>query len=182
MNVLSALAQVIDQANERIGRVTAWVALLMVLVQFLVVLMRYIFGLGSIFLQESVVYMHSILFLVGAGYTLLHGGHVRVDIFYRDASPRKQALVDLLGVAFLLVPVCILIWWSAWPYVVNSWNVFEGSKETSGIPAVYLLKTLILAFALLVSVQGISLALRSALSLAGIGAGKGPAEDIVEGI
>lgn len=181
MNVLSSLAEVIDQVNERIGRATAWIALAMVLVQFVVVLMRYIFGLGSIFLQESVIYMHAILFLIGAGYTLLHGGHVRVDIFYRGASARKRALVDFCGVFVLLIPVCILIWWSAWPYVSNSWRVFEGSKETSGIPAVFLLKSLILAFAALVSLQGISLALRSLLALAGITTAPPPDEPI-EGV
>jgi TRAP-type mannitol/chloroaromatic compound transport system permease small subunit len=110
--------------------------------------------------------MHAFLFLVGAGYTLLHGGHVRVDIFYREAAPRAKAWIDFLGVLLLLLPVCALLWWFSWPYVVKSWQVFEGSKETSGIQAVYLLKSLILVFCFLVSVQGLALALRSLLVLA----------------
>ena len=159
------MARTIDTFNEHVGRITAWVALTMVLIQFIVVVMRYVFGIGSIMMQESVVYMHAILFMVGAGYTLLHGGHVRVDVFYRDASPKKKALVDLIGGFVFLMPVCILIWWSSWTYVVNSWRVFEGSKETSGIQAVFLLKTVVLVFAGLVFIQGVSLILRAILTL-----------------
>ena len=167
MNALDTLATRIDRLNDWIGRTTAWVALLMVLVQFTVVVMRYVFGIGSIMMQESVIYMHAFLFMVGAGYTLLRGGHVRVDVFYRDAKDHTKAWVDVLGVIFFLVPVCTLIAYYSWPYIHTSWSVFEGSKETSGIQAVYLLKTVLLVFCVLVSVQGVSLAVRSALHLAG---------------
>ena len=167
MNPLVSLCRAIDATNEKIGRGVAWVALAMVLIQFLVVVMRYVFGIGSIMMQESVVYMHAILFMVGAGYTLLHGGHVRVDVFYRDASPRKKAMVDLAGGIVFLLPVCSLIVWSSWAYVASSWRVFEGSKETSGIQAVFLLKTVILVFAVLVLLQGVSLILKSFLTLYG---------------
>ena len=81
MKPLDIFAQKIDAANSVIGRTTAWLALIMVLVQFVVVMMRYVFGVGSIMMQESVIYMHAFLFMLGAGYTLLQGGHVRVDIF-----------------------------------------------------------------------------------------------------
>ena len=167
MKPLASLIRAIDTTNENIGRVVAWVALTMVLVQFIVVVMRYVFGIGSIMMQESVVYMHAILFMVGAGYTLLHGGHVRVDVFYRDASPRRKALVDLAGGFVFLLPVCLLIVWSSWTYVASSWRVFEGSKETSGIQGVFLLKTVILVFAVLVMLQGVSLILKSLLTLYG---------------
>jgi TRAP-type mannitol/chloroaromatic compound transport system permease small subunit len=105
--------------------------------------------------------------MIGSGYTLLHNGHVRLDIFYRDASIRTQALVDLWGSIGLLIPVTVLIWWSSWPYVAGSWKVLEGSKETSGIHAVFLLKTVILVFAALMLVQGISLMAKSILTLKG---------------
>ena len=98
LSVIAALTRAIDVVNEHVGRVASWLALLMVLLQFVVVVMRYIFGWGFIAMQEGVIYLHATLFLVGAGYTLLHGGHVRVDIFYRDARPRRRALIDLLGV------------------------------------------------------------------------------------
>ncbi len=164
---LTALARAIDTVNEHVGRVASWLALLMVLLQFVVVVMRYTFGVGFIFMQEGVIYLHATLFMVGAGYTLLHGGHVRVDIFYRDARPRRRALVDLLGVILFLLPVCVIIGWATWPYLEQSWSVFEGSKETSGIHAVYALKSMILAFVVLIALQGLSLALNAVLTLAG---------------
>jgi TRAP-type mannitol/chloroaromatic compound transport system permease small subunit len=168
VNSLASLARAIDAFNERVGRITAWAALIMVMVQFVVVVMRYVFGIGALEMQESIIYMHSILFLVGAGYTLLHGGHVRVDVFYQGASTKTKAWVDLLGVIFLLIPVCALVWWASYPYVSNSWRVLEGSVETSGIPAVFLLKTLILVFSVLVAIQGVSLAIRSAMTIMGV--------------
>lgn len=139
----------------------------MVLIQFAVVVLRYVFGLGFIWMQESILYMHGIVFLVGAGYTLLKDGHVRVDIFYRAAHPRTKALVDMLGVIFLLIPFCALVWTVALPYVQNSWAVFEGSKETSGIQAVYLLKTCILVFTVLMALQGLAILMKSILVLKG---------------
>lgn len=167
MKPLDIFAQKIDAANTMIGRTTAWLALIMVLVQFVVVMMRYVFGVGSIMMQESVIYMHAFLFMLGAGYTLLQGGHVRVDIFYREAPLRRKAFTDLAGVLVFLVPVCVVIWWFSWRYVANSWNVFEGSRETSGIQGVYILKTVILAFAGLMVLQGLSLAARCLLTLLG---------------
>lgn len=167
MGALEKLYLVIDGFNHRLGRIVAWLALAMILVQFFIVVMRYIFGFGTIMLQESVSYLHSLLFLLGAGYTLLHEGHVRVDIYYRDASERAKAIVDLLGSMLFLVPVCVLLWWWSWPYVELSWSIHEGSKETSGIQAVFLLKTTILMFAALVGLQGVSMALRTLLLLTG---------------
>ncbi len=167
MRALAAAARAIDAVNETVGRAAAWLALAMVLLEFVVVVMRYVFGVGFIAMQEGVIYLHAGLFLVGAGYTLLHGGHVRVDIFYRDARPARRALVDLAGVVLFLLPVCVVIGWASWPYVGQSWSVFEGSKETSGIPAVYALKSLILAFVVLIALQGVSLALHAVLTLAG---------------
>ncbi len=167
MQGLASLATAINRLNNSVGKWTAWLALTMVLVQFVVVVMRYIFGIGSIMMQESVIYMHGILFMVGAGYTLLHEGHVRVDIFYREASPRTKAIVDLLGAVFFLIPVSVLIWAYSWSYVVQSWSVFEGSKETSGIQGVFLLKSVILVFCGLMILQAISMIIASILRLTG---------------
>ena len=157
----------IELLNEYVGRTISWFALIMVLMQFTVVGMRYIFGLGSIMMQESVFYMHGSLFMVGAGYTLLHNGHVRVDAFYREASARRKALVDLVGVIAFIAPISFLIWWYGLSYVLASWSVFESSKETSGLPAVFLLKTVILVFATLVPLQGFAMATRSIYVLTG---------------
>ncbi|OEJ69431.1 TRAP transporter small permease subunit [Magnetovibrio blakemorei] len=167
MRFLEQLYLAIDRFNNRLGRIVSWTAIIMVLVQFLIVVMRYIFNFGSQSMQDSVIYLHSILFLLGASYTLLHEGHVRVDIFYREHSQFAKAMVDAIGALVLLLPVCIFIWWWSWPYVVQSWATHETSLQTSGLPFVYILKTLILAFASLMAVQGVSMFLRSLLTLTG---------------
>lgn len=142
-----------------------WLALLMVLLQSLIVLLRYVFGEGLIALQEAMLYMHGMLFLLAAGYTLIADGHVRVDLIYREAGPRTKAWIDFWGALLLLIPVMAVIFWLAWPYVIGSWQVLEGSRETSGIPAVFLLKTCILLFALMMWVQGIGMVARKAAEL-----------------
>ncbi len=167
MRELAALARAIDAVNEAIGRAVSWLAVGMVAVQFTLVVMRYVFGLASIAMQESVIYMHGLLFMLAAGYTLLHDGHVRVDIFYRDASRRRKAAIDLAGVFLFLIPACLLIGYVAWPYVGQSWAVLEGSRETSGIPGVFLFKTAILVFVALTIAQGLAMAARAALLLMG---------------
>lgn len=169
MTSLRGLAETIDGLNEGVGRALAWLTLGMVLLQFVVVVMRYVFGIGSVIAQEAIVYMHASVFLGGAAYTLLHNGHVRCDIFYSDASPRTRAIIDLIGVFLFLLPMCAMIVWFSWPYVANAWAVLEGSPEGRlGIPAVFLLKTLILVFAGLLGLQAISMAVHAALRLAGL--------------
>ena len=166
---LRGFAEFVDGLNERIGRTLAWLTLGMVLLQFVVVVMRYVFGIGSVIAQEAIVYMHATVFLAGAAYTLLHNGHVRCDIFYSDATPRTRAIVDLIGVFLFLLPMCIMILLASWPYVANAWAVLEGSPEGRlGIPAVFLLKTVILVFAVLLALQAISMAIHASLKLAGL--------------
>lgn len=167
MGTLEKLYIWIDLFNNRLGRIISWVAILMILAQFLIVVMRYVFSLGFIWMQESVLYMHAILFMLGASYTLLHEGHVRVDIYYREMSKRGKAVTDLIGALVFLLPVCGLLWWWSWPYVEQSWAIGEGSRETSGLQAVFLLKTVILAFAGLLALQGVSMVIRSFLTLSG---------------
>ena len=162
-DLFEKISTIIDSTNEIIGDAISWAAIAMVLVAFIVVVMRYIFGVGSIFLQESITYFHACLFMIGSAYTLLHNGHVRVDIIYRESSDIKKSIIDLLGVTFFLIPFCIIIWKTSIGYVLLSWSVFEGSAETSGIQAVFLLKTVILIFATLMGLQGLSLGLRSIL-------------------
>lgn len=179
MNICYRLTQWIDTLNDRIGNYVSWLAITMILIQFSTVVLRYIFGISFIWMQEGVVYLHATLFMMGAAYTLLHEGHVRVDIFYRTAPPRKKAMVDLAGAFVFLLPVCGLILWASVPYVINSWVMQEGSQETSGIQAVFLLKSLIVAFAVLMGLQGIAMALRSSLTLRGLPAPH-PKSDAVE--
>jgi TRAP-type mannitol/chloroaromatic compound transport system permease small subunit len=156
-----AFADRIDRLTAAIGRTVAWVCLLVVLVQFTVVVMRYLFGLGSIWLTETIIYGHATLFMLASAWTLREGGHVRVDVFYADASPRRRALIDLCGSLLLLLPFVLVLLYFSLPYVARSWSILETSRETSGLPAVYLLKTLIPLFALLMVLQGISQAIRA---------------------
>lgn len=170
---MQQIYRILDGISETIGRVIAWFTLLMVLIQFLVVLLRYVFaapgflGVSSLWWQESIIYLHGSLIMLGAGYTLLHDGHVRVDIFYAEASDKVRDWTDLLGSLLFLLPVCWVMWWSAAPNVAMSWSMHEGSPEASGIPYRYLLKSTVLAAAVLLALQGLSTALKSALRLAG---------------
>jgi TRAP-type mannitol/chloroaromatic compound transport system permease small subunit len=156
-----ALADCIDRVNAAIGRSVAWAVLLVVVVQFTVVVLRYIFGIGSIWLTETIIYGHAALFMLASAWTLREGGHVRVDIFYADAGPRRRALVELCGALLLLLPFMLLLLWFSLSYVARSWSILETSRETSGLPAVYLLKTLIPAFAVLMALQGMAQAIRA---------------------
>ena len=144
-----------------------WLSLWLVLVQFAVVVLRYVFGIGYIFLQESLLYFHGTLFLISASGALLHEGHVRIDIFYRGLSGAGKAWVDFIGAYAFLFPVIAVIAAASAPYVSASWSVLEGSKETSGIPAIFVLKTMILVFAGLMFAQGIAFATRAAIVILG---------------
>lgn len=156
LTFLKRTSATLDQLAEWTGRFTAWLALGVVLVTFTVVVLRYGFSIGSIALQESILYLHSSLFLLGAAYTLKHDAHVRVDIFYREFSPQRKAWADLFGSVFLLIPICVFLLWVSRDYVANSWALREGSGEAGGLEYVYLLKTLIPVSITLLMLQGIS--------------------------
>lgn len=153
-------AELIDVLNTKIANTIRWLALAMVLVQFSIVIGRYVFGVNSIAAQESVLYMHATLFMLAAGFTLLVDKHVRVDVFYAKATPKRQRQIDIFGHIFLLMPsMTALLYWS-WPSVRNSWKILEGPISVGGIEAVFLLKTLIPAFCVLVLLQSVSLLIR----------------------
>jgi TRAP-type mannitol/chloroaromatic compound transport system permease small subunit len=162
---LAATAESIERLSAAIGRAVMWLSLLIVLLQFAVVVMRYAFAIGSIWLSESIIYGHAALFLLAAGWTLQQNGHVRVDIFYSKASARGKAIVDLLGALLLLLPFVAVIGWFGSAYAARSWSILERSPEASGLPFVYVLKTLIPLFALLLGLQGIAQAIRAGLLL-----------------
>ena len=162
---MSALADRIDRLNTAIGRAVAWLILAVVLLQFALVIARYLFGLGSVWLTETVIYAHATLFMLATAWTLIVGGHVRVDIFYAEASARTKALVELIGALLLLLPFMIVLIWVSVPYAARSWAVLEHSQETSGLPIIFALKTLIPLFALLMALQGVAQAIRAAAAL-----------------
>ena len=162
---LTALADRVDRLNTAVGRAVAWLALVVVLLEFALVVARYVFALGSIWLTETVIYAHATLFMLAAAWTLKAGGHVRVDVFYAGASERTKATVDLVGSLLLLLPFALVLVWLGVPYAARSWAVLERSQEASGLPLVFVLKTLIPAFALLMALQGIAQAIRAAALL-----------------
>ncbi|VAW68987.1 TRAP dicarboxylate transporter, DctQ subunit, unknown substrate 6 [hydrothermal vent metagenome] len=155
----------LEQIIELTGQLTSWLVLVMVLITFLVVLLRYLLDTGWVALQESISYLHSIVFLLGASYTLKHDGHVRVDIFYDRLSSKAKAWLNLLGHAFILMPVMVFIFWISWPYVADSWHVKESSREAGGMPGVYILKSFILLMAVLLMLQGLALILKSVMKI-----------------
>jgi TRAP-type mannitol/chloroaromatic compound transport system permease small subunit len=158
-------AERIDRATAIIGRAAMVLSLAVVLVQFAVVLLRYAFATGSIWLSESVIYGHAAMFMLAAAWTLQENGHVRVDVFYGRAGTRTKALINICGTLFLLLPFMAVTLWFSVPYVARSWAILERSREASGLPFVYILKTLIPLFALLLALAGISQAVRAAATL-----------------
>jgi TRAP-type mannitol/chloroaromatic compound transport system permease small subunit len=162
---MTTVADRIDRLNSGIGRVAAWLILVVVLLQFALVVARYLFGLGSIWLSETVIYAHAAVFMLAAAWTLCAEGHVRVDIFYAGAPARTKALIDPAGAVLLLLPFMLVLIWLSAPYAGRSWAILEHSQEASGLPLVFVLKTLIPVFAALMALQGVAQAIRAAAVL-----------------
>lgn len=162
---LHRLIKTIDRITLFTGHSVAWLLLLMVILQSLVVILRYGFEIGSIALQESVTYLHACCFMLGAAYALKVDAHVRVDIFYQRFNPRQQAMVNIAGSLLLLMPVCLFIFWTSIDYVQQTWEIKERSADTGGLGIVYLLKSLIPLLALTLIAQGVAEIARSSLQL-----------------
>ena len=156
-------AGLIDRISSAIGQAVSWLTLFMVVVTFVIVVMRYVFDAGLIWLQESVTWMHAAVFMIGAAYTLEQDEHVRVDVFYRSMSDRRRAWIDLIGVCLFLWPLCAFLAWTSWDFVAVSWRMQEASRESGGLPypLIPLLKTVLLLMPAIVALQGLSLMLRS---------------------
>jgi TRAP-type mannitol/chloroaromatic compound transport system permease small subunit len=165
--LMLALADRIDCLSRAVGRAAAWLCLAVALLQFALVVARYVFSLGSVWLTEAVIYGHAALIMLAAAWTLQAGSHVRVDVFFEHAGPRARALIDLVGAILLLMPFMLVLLWLSWPYAARSWAILERSREASGLPLVFVLKTLIPLFAVLMALQGVSQAIRAADALSG---------------
>ena len=166
-NPASGLDSVIDRFSIATGHLVSWLTLLMVLVTFVIVILRYLFDIGFIWLQESVTWMHATVFMLGTAYTLQREEHVRVDIFYREMGDRRRALVNLIGVLLFLFPLCALFIVSGFDYAAASWRVAEESRNSGGLPypAVPLLKSVLIIMPLALALQGTALIMRSVRSL-----------------
>ena len=168
INSIVTLTKAIDRVTDFIGRLVSWFTVVMVFVVVTVVVTRYFLQVGSIALQESVTYLHAVVFLMGIGYTLRHGGHVRVDIFYRNFSIKRRAIVDVTGGILFLLPVSALIFFFSWDYVMASWSIGETSAENNGLPFVFLLKTLMLLMPASLFLQGLAEIFRNTFVLMGL--------------
>lgn len=168
MRAVSAIARALDTVSNTVGRAVMWLAVLLVLAQFAVVVLRYGFSTSLIQMQESVIYLHATLFMLAIAYTMLQEGHVRVDILYGGWSAKRRAGGDLAGVLLAVIPFVLLVLWTSWPFVAASWRIREGAIAYGGIPYQYLLKSLIPAMAALLLMQAVAHACRCVLTLAGL--------------
>ena len=164
-NFLIQFIQIQDRFQVKLGHLVAWSSLTLVLLTALIVILRYGFNTGSIAMQEAVMYNHAILFMLGIAYTYQQNQHVRVDVFYSQASPKRQAWINLIGVLVLAIPSMLYLFWTGWDYVNASWAVQETSAEAGGLAYLYILKTLILIMAGLVILQSLSVAAQSWLTI-----------------
>ncbi len=168
MKVLKQLCHWIDSLNQWVGRGVAWVTLGLVLVVFVDVVMRYLFNTSFVFTQELEWHLFGFIFLIGAGYTLLHDGHVRVDIIYQRLGFKGRAWVNLGGVLFFLIPGCIMVITTSWKFTVTSFAMLEGSPDPGGIPFRFILKGCIPVGFTLLLLQGLSLGMHSFMQILGI--------------
>ncbi len=167
MNILEKIVHLIDGLNEVIGRAVAWLTLVMVLVCFVVVVMRYAFGTGLVWIQETYIWAHALVFLLGAGYTFLHNGHVRVDLVYGGLSARGRAWINIFGTLVFLAPWLLVMALYSSRFVLSSWASAEVSPQPGGLPGLYLLKSTLWVFIGIMALQGFSLLAKSVLFLSG---------------
>ena len=168
-SILNSVPDADDTISIVSGRITSWLTLIMVIVTVIVVVMRYVFDAGAVWLQESVVWMHAVVFMVGAAYTLQQDEHVRVDILYRGMSERRRAWIDLLGTLLFLLPLSAFLGYKSWDFVAVSWQLAESSREPGGMPYPFvpLLKTVLLVMPLLLLLQGVGMLIRALQVLRG---------------
>ena len=159
--MLNTIVNFFDKSNKVIGEYVSWFIVFMVIIQLTIVMARYIFGVGFLKLQELLIYLHGLSFTLAAGYTLLSDEHVRVDLIYRASSDKYKSVINILGSLFFLIPFCLITYSTSFPYVERSWKILEGSTETSGLNAVFLLKTALIIFPLLLLIQAISIIYRN---------------------
>ncbi|WP_272002970.1 TRAP transporter small permease subunit [Roseovarius sp. ZX-A-9] len=167
MRFLARIAASICTVNLVVGRTFAWLSLGIVAVCFTVVVQRYLFSVSYLWMQDLYIWLNGAMFTAVAGFALLRDDHVRVDIFYRPARLRTRALADLIGVIFFLLPFTWVVFAYSMPFVQRAWRYHEGSANVGGMPGLFILKSFVIAFAVLIALQGLAMAIRSILVLSG---------------
>ena len=165
--MLEAAIRAIDRLNDAVGKIVSWLTLATVLICVMVVGLRYAAGTGLVWMQELYVWTHAMVFLLASGFASLRNAHVRVDIFYAPATPRRKAWIDLFGGIFLMLPWLCIVVWTSWSYAASSWEIREMSVQNNGMPGVYILKSSIVMFAVLLGLQTLAWIGRSILLLTG---------------
>ena len=153
---MKKISHIIDLFNEKIGILTSYLVIPLILITFFVAFMRYALDFGSIAIQEITIYLHALIFTVGASYTLKNNMHVRIDIFYNKFSDNLKKNINLFGTIFFLLPSCLLIFITSFNYVISSIMLLESSKEAGGLPILYILKSYILLMVFTLFLQAIS--------------------------
>jgi len=167
MNTLERFVHAIETLNRWVGYVVAWLTLGTVLVCFATVYTRYALNTNYTWLQELYVWQHAAAITLGAAYTMMTGGFVRVDIFYGKMSARSRAKVDLIGTLVFLFPLLIVLTMAFWTFFINAWRADEGSTNSGGLPNWWLLNSTLLIMAILLFLQGFAMIARSLLVFGG---------------
>lgn len=162
---MQSISLFIDRFNLYLGKFISVATVLMAIIMFAVVLLRYGFNVGWIAMQESITYLHAAVFLMGAAYTYQCDGHVRVDVFYRRFSLKTKAIINLAGTLLFMLPVSVFITWACFDYVVESWRLKESSMEPGGLPFVYILKSFLLVFSVSLLLQSLSELIKQGLTI-----------------
>lgn len=166
VRALALIVRLISGLNALVGNVFSWLSLAIVVVCFTVVVQRYVFSTSFVWMQDLYVWLNGAMFTAVAGFALLRNDHVRVDIFYRPATKRRKAMVDLLGVFLFLLPFTYVVANYSWTFVARSWRLYESSANVGGMPGLFILKSFIIGFAALLALQGLAMAARAVLVLA----------------
>ena len=167
MRALLALAKAIDVLSEGVGRIIAWLTLLVALLSAGNALMRYGFSYSSNAYLEAQWYMFSLIFLLGGAYALKKNAHVRIDLIYGRLSPRTRAWIDLLGTLLFLIPMALGVLYLAWPWAMTSLAIRETSPDVGGLPRWPIKLALLVGFAL-PALQGLSELIKRIAFLAGV--------------
>lgn len=167
MRALAMLVRAISGLNAIIGHAFSWLSLGIVVICFTVVVQRYVFSTSFVWMQDLYIWLNGAMFTAVAGFALMRGDHVRVDIFYRPARGKTKALVDMFGALFFLLPFCTIVYLYSMPFVERAWSYREASANVGGMPGLFILKSFIIAMVVLLGLQGIAMILRSILVLAG---------------
>ena len=167
LHFLRAYVSFANRLNEGVGAAVSWLTTVLVAVVCYDVFTRYLLKSSLVAVQELEWHLFAVIFLIGAAYTLKHGKHVRVDVFYNRFSAKTRACVDFAGSLLFLIPFCLVAIWCSRTFVISAYVIGEVSPDPGGLPARFILKAAIPVGFFLLTIQGLALASDSLLKIAG---------------